>query len=878
MKTMGGKASGPEALKKFLSFVKSVIRRRAGYKVLSVDIHDIICRMAIDTSEGGLRRAALISLSELNDEEMRIAKIGRSLFSNQQRFKSNNSVVYTRKPTREQLDKEWKSLVDSKNGERGIFNRGDLHKVLPQRRIDVIGDLIHRMGTNPCVTADTWVQTVEGPRQVSDLIGKKVNVIVNGQAYPMISEGFFFTGNKLTYQIKTNKGYIIKLTENHQLLKNVNINKKIKQEWIEAKYLKIGDEICLSNHRISNHFSIQNTPIFSFVNENQNDELFDIINVKHDNYISYHQLTKEYKCNEWNGPGTFEEGWLIGEIIGNGGIIKESSETKNHSAYLRFWGDSSEHMKNIAVILTKKYVETRSDFSGTYNIANNTWNVRCIGLYQLCKKYGITKDKMFTSLTEKTSSDFQRGLIRGFFDADGSPQGNLNKGYSVRLSQSNITRLEVIQRMLYRLGIISSLCQNRKESVMRLLPDGHGGKKEYFCEADNELIISKDNIGMYHKFINFFEPAKVNRMNNMMNSYTRTPYKEKFIDQIESIILIGYESVYDVTIQDVHEFCANGIRSHNCGEILLLLMQFCNLSEVICRFSDTLQDLLNKTRISAIIGTYQSMLTDFKYIDKKWKEHQELERLLGVSLTGIYDCPLFFTEESYKNRTFVGNGEIFKQLKECAIETNKIYAKRFGINQSTAVTTGKPSGTVSQVTDTSNGGHPRFAPYYIRRIRIAANDPLFQLMKAEGYTYAPEVGQKEETATVFVIDFPTKAPEGSIFVKDVTSIQQLEFWKVIKTQYTEHNPSVSIYYREHETDQIKEWIRDNWEYITGLSFFPLDENVYELAVYEEITEAQYYELISKIKKVNFAKLIHYEKSDTTDVVKEVACAGGKCEI
>jgi len=826
MKTMGGRASGPEALKRFLMFVKYVIRRRVGAKLLSVDFHDIICRMAIDTSEGGLRRAALISLSELDDNELRIAKIGRSLWSNGQRFKSNNSVAYTRKPTKEQFDKEWQSLVDSKNGERGIFNRGDLKNVLPKRRVDVIGDLIHQLGTNPCcVTADTWIQTVEGPRQVSDLIGKKVDVIVNGKSYNMISNGFFSTGKQLIYELKTKQGYSIKLTGDHQVMQYLldkdesfkHLNGKGVYQWVPVNQLRINDKISISNH--------------------SSDQMVDIT-------IPSTNITISVPSTNitWKGKGTFEEGWLIGYTMQDGLVI-----------------DNKIVFRNVKPETINKYVDITNkcyekSFKSTINHEEET--IESETLYELCKNYNMNKINLSNEI-EKTSSEFHHGFLNGFFEG-AMIHKHLGRLYA-RLPKLNF--FKPLQRMLLRFGIVSSL-------------DTWDGR-------NFSIFIRKCNVLTRYLGEYFFEGVST-LPSKLIEKFSKR--KEFYIDEIESIRIKCdkngeecVEEVYDVDVEDVHEFCANGIRAHNC-EIILTPNEFCNLSEVICRFNDTLETLLKKIRIATIIGTYQSMLTDFQYIDPEWKQNQELERLLGVSLTGIYDCPMFFTEESYKNRTFIGNGEVFKRLREYAVEINQIYAKRFNINPSTAVTTGKPSGTVSQVADTSNGGHPRYAPYYIRRIRIAANDPLFQLMKAEGYTYAPEVGQKEETATVFVIDFPTKAPEGSIFVKDVTSIQQLEFWKVIKTQYTEHNPSVSIYYREHETEEIKEWIWNNWEYITGLSFFPLDENVYELAVYEEITEEQYYELSSKIKKVNFANLVHYEKSDTTDVAKEAACVGGKCDL
>lgn len=310
----------------------------------------------------------------------------------------------------------------------------------------------------------------------------------------------------------------------------------------------------------------------------------------------------------------------------------------------------------------------------------------------------------------------------------------------------------------------------------------------------------------------------------------------------------------------------NEIGVNPCGEALVRTGQFCNLSEVVCRAKDTEEDLHRKIRIATIMGTYQSSLTDFKYVSKKWKENQESERLLGVSLTGQYDCPI------------VRNSTVLNKLRDYSVEINKTYAEKFGINQSTSITLIKPSGTISQLVDSASGIHPRFSPYYIRRIRISTTDPLLQLMKDQGYPVVPEVGQLEGSATTYVLEFPVAAPKGAICVKDVKAIDQLEYWKIVKLDYCEHNPSVTIYVKPDEWLLVGKWVWDNWDIVGGLSFLPFSEHIYQLAPYEEITEEKYLELAKKSKKVDFSKLVYYEKSDETDVKKEVACAGGVCEL
>lgn len=303
-----------------------------------------------------------------------------------------------------------------------------------------------------------------------------------------------------------------------------------------------------------------------------------------------------------------------------------------------------------------------------------------------------------------------------------------------------------------------------------------------------------------------------------------------------------------------------------CGEIILASKQFCNLSEIVARSEDTEESLLRKARIATIIGTYQSTLTDFPYLSKEWKENCDKERLLGVSITGQWDAKK------------VRNAKILKMLRDEAIKTNKEYAKRFDINQSTAVTCVKPSGTVSQLVDSSSGMHPRHSKYYIRRIRIASSDALFKMLKDQGVAFNPEVGQSVENATTYVIDFPVKAPEGSVFKDDMSAIEQLEHWKLVKENFTEHNPSVTISISDNEWIGVANWVYDNWDIVGGLSFLPRDNSVYKLAPYESINREKYEELLKHFKEIDYSKIIAYENSDETEGAKELACMGGTCEI
>lgn len=303
-----------------------------------------------------------------------------------------------------------------------------------------------------------------------------------------------------------------------------------------------------------------------------------------------------------------------------------------------------------------------------------------------------------------------------------------------------------------------------------------------------------------------------------------------------------------------------------CGEIVLKSKEFCNLTEVVARAEDTEETLMKKIRLATILGTYQSSLTDFPYLSKEWTKNCEEERLLGVSITGQWDCPA------------TRSNELLRKLRDKAIEVNKVYAAKIGINQSTAITCVKPSGTVSQLVDSSSGLHARHAQYYIRRVRISATDNLFKMLRDQKIPYYPEVGQSGDGVTTYVLEFPVKAPKGATFRNDLAAISQLEHWKSVKEYFTEHNPSVTVSVGDGEWIGVANWLYENWDMIGGLSFLPRTEHVYALAPYEEIDEARYNKMAAVYPQIDFSQIIIYEKEDDTQGAKELACVSGVCEI
>ena len=303
-----------------------------------------------------------------------------------------------------------------------------------------------------------------------------------------------------------------------------------------------------------------------------------------------------------------------------------------------------------------------------------------------------------------------------------------------------------------------------------------------------------------------------------------------------------------------------------CAEISLRSAQFCNLTEVVCRHDDTKESLLRKIRVASILGTLQSTLTKFPYLRKVWTTNTEEERLLGVSLTGIQDCPFIRSAE----------GSTLEELRDEAIQANIDWSAKLSIPASTAITTIKPSGTVSQLVNSSSGIHGRFSEYYVRTVRQSNADPLTQLLKDQGVPNEPDVMSPDRT-TVF--SFPIASPVGAIKADSQTAIEQLEMWKRFKLHWAEHSVSVTVYVKPGEWMEVGSWVYNNFDYITGVSFLPYSEHTYQQAPYQDITEAEYEKLFKEFpSQISWSSLSDYEKEDNTEGAKTLACTGDKCEL
>jgi ribonucleoside-diphosphate reductase alpha chain len=367
------------------------------------------------------------------------------------------------------------------------------------------------------------------------------------------------------------------------------------------------------------------------------------------------------------------------------------------------------------------------------------------------------------------------------------------------------------------------------------------------------------------------------RLANNSVAYTEKPDFESFLGEMQNMYesKAGERGIFSrVAAQKIA--ARNGRRdpeqdfgTNPCSEIILRSNQFCNLSEIVVRPNDDLQTLKKKAEVAALIGTLQATLTDFRYLRNCWKKNTEEEALLGVSMTGIMDHYLLSKGDSKDLSKWL------EEIRDVAIKTNKKWAGVLGINQSTAITCVKPSGTVSQLVDSASGIHPRFSKHYIRRVRSDHKDPLAVFMGMAGFPVEQDV--MSPTSSVF--SFPVKAPETSVTVKQVGAMQQLELWKAYQNHWCEHKPSITVYYTDDEFLQVAQWIWENFDLCSGISLLPYSDHVYQQAPYEDISAEEYDKLVAEMPVgVDWNDLEKYEEEDNTTGSQELACVGGACEI
>ncbi|OGY28769.1 MAG: hypothetical protein A3F33_02170, partial [Candidatus Woykebacteria bacterium RIFCSPHIGHO2_12_FULL_43_10] len=453
------------------------------------------------------------------------------------------------------------------------------------------------ISVNPCVTADTWIQTNTGPRQVKEIIGIPFRARIDGQNQQYSIEGFFKTGTKKVLKVQTKEGYSLKLTSDHQIKKVTESQTGVEQTtWCEAGKLEIGDKVLLNDHR-------------------QN--------------------------NQWSGNYTYDEGYLIGLLIGDGTL-------KSNEAVLSVWQPQNLTTEKDTGIMTQALASAntlphRSDFKGWMSVTGRYESrLSLASIKKLGNRLGLYPGhKKITPHVEKTSSIFYQGFLRGMFDADGSVQGSQEKGVSVRLSQSDLNLLEAVQRMLLRLGIVSHIYQNRRKDMLKMLPNGKGGYKKYATKAQHELIISGSNLLMFAENIGFGSTAKAERLKKLLDSYKRGLNKEAYTATVIGIVENGVEDVYDAKVPTLHAFDANGFYVHNCGEQGLPAWGVCNLgalnlSAFVKNGQMDYEELVEKSKIAM---RFLDNVVDANYYFYEENERQQKStRRTGLGTMGLGDA------------------------------------------------------------------------------------------------------------------------------------------------------------------------------------------------------------------------------------------------
>ncbi len=646
-----------------------------------------------------------------------------------------------------------------------------------------------RYGLNPCVTADTWVHTGDGPRQVKDLIGQQHSTYINGELFSTTPEGFFYSGTKPVLKLTTQDGRTLRLTGNHQVLKVTAQTQKAQYtEWVAAATLQPGDRVMLHNHR---------------------------------------------GLQPWPGSGNQESGWLLGNLVGDGSLAKTQWRD---SALLRFWGNSQDEMSQQAMALLEANVGyERRRASAHYHAQLKHRVITSTGLARLAAEFGILPgQKEITPLVEQGSYEFCRGFLQGLFDADGSVQGSQTTGISVRLAQSSLANLQTVQRMLGRLGILATIYRERRPEGYRLLPDANRQPSSYFCQAQHELVIAKDNLLLFESLVGFREPAKAAKLSTALTNYRRNPNRERFTAIVVDLEPDGVEPVYDCTVPGPARFDANGFVAHNCGEIIGSNFH-CNLAEVHLNQIDP-KDSQDQEDAFTAAALAVAVLLNHQFIEPRYQRSRLEDPIVGVSFTGLFD---FFVNAFgvewlrwwADGRPDTVAGLEFKAREQAYLSGWRAtvqrvvadYCDRHGIKAPNRCTTVQPAGTKSLLTGASPGWHPPKAQRFIRRITFRKNDPVALACIDYGYTVVPAQSDKDEQGnllkdpfdprcTEWLVEIPVEVGWANLPGADQVAIEQFsaaaqfDFYMQVQRHYTTHNTSATIELREAEVESLAERI------------------------------------------------------------------------
>ncbi len=772
VKTTGGIASGPISFIKVYDAATQAVkqggrRRGANMGILKVDHPDILEFIQCKDKD-----------KEISNFNISVAVTDKFM----QAFKNDTDYdlidPHTQKPVRKlNARKVFDIIVKQahKNGEPGIVFIDKMNDFNPTPQLGEFE------ATNPCVTADTWVMTKQGPRKVNELKGSKFEAIVNGSYYKSDDNGFFSTGIKPVYKLKTKEGFSMRLTLDHPMLKIKNKTRyKTETEWVKLENLNKNDRVVINDHGL---------------------------------------LT-------WEGEYSYNEGYLMGFLIGDGTMKKDA-------AVLSSWADTAGavSVRNNVMRCLAGFSE-RKDFAGWVPVkGRNEYRLSLGSFSDLVFSAGLRQnDKKINERIEKSSSDFCKGLLQGIFDADGSVMGTQQKGVSVRLSQSDLGLLETVQRILLRFGIYSKIYCLRRESGVSVLPDGKGSVKEYKIKAQHELVVSSESLLSFAERIGFKDEDKSNRLKSLLRRYKRSLNKDCFSACVDDIVFEGMEEVYDVSVPGVNAFDANGFVVHNCGEQVLLPFESCNLGSInlanmVVGKENTASIDWNKLKktIHLAVHFLDNVIDVNKFPLKLIEKNTKLTRKIGLGVMGWATmlCKLNIAYNS--EEAILLAEEVMSFILKEARKKSVCLAKQRGVFPSfkgsiydkpgmpklrnATLTTIAPTGTISIIAGPcSSGIEPLFALSYYRNVmdndKLVETDPVFEKVIRDRGLYSRELMEKiaEAGSIKKLNEIPNDLKEVFVTSHDITPEWHIKMQAVFQ-KYTDNAVSKTINFSNKATEE-----------------------------------------------------------------------------
>jgi ribonucleotide reductase alpha subunit len=822
IKGFGGKASGHETFTEGLFEINHILNLSIGRPPSALTLLDVANWLGHIVVSGNVRRSAELALGSAENEEYLGAKNWASGAIPYSRSNSNNSVVVSR--TTALPDAFW-------DGYRGDAEPYGLVNLDLYRSVGQIngGGAFEKPNpeitcVNPCVTGETWTLTTQGPRRVIDLVGVDgLTLIVNGVSRDVSSRGFFASGVKSTLKLKTRFGVSVVATEDHEFIGSDG-------EWRKLKDFSVGDLIQLQDHH----------------------------NIMQDLYPI-------------NGLG-----YLTGHLIGDGTF------TSSGQAVLSIWNKSAEPSTYALIQETMmKNFSSRSDFAGWYSVAGrNESRISNASFTKFLDSINIRRyQKTSTDALEMMPIEFQANVIRGLFDSDGTVSGDLVKGCSVRFSNCDYNLIAYVYRTLQRIGIFSKI-YDRAAPMIKDMPDGKGGSKGYNCKQLYEVCISGESIARFERMIGFIHDEKALKLRTINQQRKRAYNRSSVFAAIESIEPSGDSPVFDVSVNSVHCFDANGFTAHNCGEQGLEDFETCCLGEIVpCRCVD-------EREFRRCVYFIYRLCKHSLALPCHWQQtHEVVSRnmRMGIGVTGVM-------EMSAEQRLW---------LKPTArwldVFDRDVYSPACGFPTSKRLRTVKPSGTLSILAGVTAGAHPAEDYYYLKRMRIASDSPLLAWLRVRGYHIEPlEYMVTDEDSgrdlvrydsRTMVVDFPMSHGDSVVTLNEMTAIDQIKIIQWLQEDWSDNGVSVTVKYRPEELWHVKEYLKLYYKTsIKAISFLLRSNHGFRQAPWTPITHQEWLTRVKCIEEatclVSVSALTEQMKALSNDELAneqdDDGCVNGVC--